>query len=190
MARLPTSLSESEWGESNGVSLQFIQDTVKYWINEYDWRREEAKINELPQFKTAISLDDFGAFDVHFMHSPSDKPGAIPLLFLHGWPGSFIEVQKVLPLWKEAGFHVVAPSLLGFGFSSYTTKKNFKYFHQADIMHKLMVKLGYENYVVQGGDWGSLVGRTVALRYPKNVKALHLNVVRTPAAVCSHWVSL
>ena len=82
----------------------------------------------------------------------------IPLLFLHGWPGSFIEIRKMLRTLVDAGFHVVAPSLPGYGFSSYTTKPGFKFFHHADVMQKLMVRLGYDKFAVQGGDWGQVVG--------------------------------
>ena len=146
-------------------------------MKEYDWRKEEATINELPQFKTAIELQDFGVFDIHFVHATSGVEGAVPLLFLHGWPGSFLEVQKLVKPLLAAGFDVVAPSHPGFGFSSYTDNQGFKFFHLADIHHKLMLRLGYENYAVQGGDVGSLVGRAVALRYPDHAKALHLNMV-------------
>ena len=147
-------------------------------MQEYDWRKEEAKINELPQFKTAIELQDFGVFDIHFVHATSDVEGAVPLLFLHGWPVYFLEVRKLVKPLLAAGFDVVALSHPVFGFLSYTDHQGLKFFHFADIHHKLMLRLGYDNYAVQGGDVGSLVGRAMALRYPDHAKALHLNIVR------------
>ncbi|ORY70386.1 Alpha/Beta hydrolase protein [Pseudomassariella vexata] len=177
LTRLPTGIADSQWGESNGVTFRLIQETVKFWMDEYDWRQEEAKINQMPQFKTAIEMDDFGSFDIHFVHFNSNMPDTIPLLFLHGWSGSFIEVQKVLKTWNEAGFDVVAPSLPGYGFFSYTEREGLKLFHHADIMNKLMLRIGYNEYVVQGGDWGSMVGRSIALRHPDNAKLLHLNML-------------
>jgi pimeloyl-ACP methyl ester carboxylesterase len=103
---------------------------------------------------------------------------AIPILFLHGWPGNWTESYKIIPKLNEAGFDVVAPSLPGFGFSSYTNKPGFKHEQHAEVMHKLMTqRLGYESYVVQGGDWGSFIARTIAIKYPEQVKACHLNMV-------------
>ncbi|GME44624.1 hypothetical protein PV05_09224 [Neofusicoccum parvum] len=176
-SRLPNQLADCQWGEANGVTLNFMRETVQFWINEYDWRQEEEKINQMPQFKTHIDGGEFGSFDVHFVHMTSNVKDAIPLLFLHGWPGSFIEVQKILTPLTAAGFHVVAPSLPGYGFSSYTNKAGFKFFHHADVMHKLMTKLGYQKYAVQGGDWGSIIARSMALRYPDSVKAIHMNML-------------
>lgn len=142
---------------------------------------------------TNIEADGFGPLDVHFVWSRAgggkvqtghdsevgSKGGksGIPLLFLHGWPGSFLEIMKGLPMLNEAGFDVVAPSLPGFGFSSYTSEKEFDIRCHAEVLNKLMLKLGYEKYVVQGGDWGSWITRTLGVMYPDRVKALHLNMV-------------
>jgi pimeloyl-ACP methyl ester carboxylesterase len=98
-------------------------------------------------------------------------------LFVHGWPGSFLEITKGLALLNDAGFDVVAPSLPGYGFSSYTEKKGFDLRRHAEVLNRLMLKLGYERYVVQGGDWGSWITRTLGLLYPQHVSALHLNMV-------------
>jgi pimeloyl-ACP methyl ester carboxylesterase len=154
---------------------------VKFWQDKYSWREEEARINAaLPQFTTLIDVDDgFGTLNIHFVHKRSSKHGqeGIPLLFVHGWPGSFLEIEKGLAPLNDAGFDVVAPSLPGFGFSSYTAKRGFDTGRHAEVFNKLMHKLGYARYVVQGGDWGSWVVRSMALLYPDTVKAVHLNMV-------------
>ena len=103
-----------------------VKALTKYWIEEFDWRAIEKKLNAIPQFKTEIKVEGFDPIDIHFVHQKSDVKGAIPLLFLHGWPGSFLEVTKMLPLLKgEDGkqvFHVVAPSLPNYGFSGRVPK--------------------------------------------------------------------
>jgi pimeloyl-ACP methyl ester carboxylesterase len=154
-----------------------MSKTIDFWRNNYDWRAEEYRLNALPQFMTAVDVDGFGTLDIHFVHARSSVPDAIPLLFLHGWPGSFAEVQKILPLLTSAGFHVIAPSLPGYGFSSYPDEPGFTHRQHAEVMQKVMLKLKYEKYVVQGGDWGSDIARTVAIMYPESVKALHQNMV-------------
>ena len=177
LARLPTNNKDAQWGEQNGVTMDMMSETIDFWRNKYNWREEEAKLNKLPQFITPIHVHDFGTLDIHFVHSKASRPNAIPLLFLHGWPGSFIEVSKILLQLNEAGFDVVAPSLPGFGFSSYTDKPGFNNEQYAETMHNLMQKLGYKEYVIQGGDWGSWIVRCMAILYPKYVKAMHLNMV-------------
>lgn len=103
-----------------------VKALTKYWIEEFDWRAVEKKLNTIPQFKTEIKVEGFDPIDIHFVHQKSDVKGAIPLLFLHGWPGSFLEVTKMLPLLKgedgKQAFHVVAPSLPNYGFSGRVTK--------------------------------------------------------------------
>ncbi|KAK5048687.1 hypothetical protein LTR84_005778 [Exophiala bonariae] len=155
-----------------------MQKIVAFWRDEYDWRAEEARLNALgPQFQTDIDIDGLGTINLHFLHAKSKQSNAIPLLFIHGWPGSFNEVSGVLPLFLEAGFDVVAPSLPGYGFSSYPDIAGFSFEHCAAVFSKLMGILGYESYVIQGGDWGSDVGRTMSLTYPKNIVAYHANTL-------------
>ena len=117
--------SENPW--ARGVPLSEIKRLVHYWESDFDWREAEAKLNHFRQYTTNIGLDGFGMYNVHFIHEASAVPSAIPLLFLHGWPGSFIEVTKMLPELVIRGeqlqaFHVVAPSLINFGFSSANTQ--------------------------------------------------------------------
>ena len=154
-----------------------MEDTIKFWQSDYDWREEEVRLNAIPQFKTSIEVESFGLISVHFLHSPSSTPAAVPLLFLHGWPGSFAEIRKALPALNEAGFHVVAPSLPGFGFTSCPDKAGFKHSQDSELMHKLMLRLNYKYYVVQGGDWGAQIAWTMTLMYSDSVKALHVNLV-------------
>ena len=179
LTRLPTGIANEQWGETNGVSVKVIGDIVKFWREKYDWRAEEARLNEAPQFKTSIDAGSFGVLDIHFVHSKSSESNTIPLLFLHGWPGSFAEIYKAMPELNKAGFTVVAPSLPGYGFSSYPDKAGFKHIHHAEVMHKLMQRLGYNQYVVQGGDWGAFIVRCLAIMYPDSVKAVHQNMVRS-----------
>lgn len=112
---------------SHGTPLADIKRLTRYWENGFDWRAAEAKLNDLPQYTAKVDIDGFGTYDVHFVHKPSTVKNAIPLLFCHGWPGSFIEVTRVLPQLIYGGehfpsFHVVAPSLIDFGFSSASKK--------------------------------------------------------------------
>ena len=119
----------------------------------------EAELNELPQFVTPVQIDGFGSLDIHFVHHQSPIKSAIPLLFVHGWPGSFIEVSKLLPLLtagdgvNNPAYTIVAPSLPNFGFSEGVKKKGFDLAKYAEVLNNLMLKLGYEEYVTQGGDW-------------------------------------
>ncbi|KAL8756328.1 MAG: hypothetical protein Q9184_004537 [Pyrenodesmia sp. 2 TL-2023] len=153
LANFPNELEEAEW--NYGAPLADIKRLTRYWQEKYDWRKAEAQINELPNFTTPIGVDGFG-------------------------PGSFIEVQKILPLLTSTttpSFHVVAPSHPNFGFSSSVTKPGFGLPQYAETCHKLMVKLGYTQYVTQGGDWGCMITRTMSLLYPNNVRAAHINMI-------------
>ena len=170
-------LTNASWNEDNGVTVQTIGDTLDYWRTKYDWRKEEALLNAMPQYHCEIDCGHFGTINVHFVHATASQGTSIPLLFLHGWPGSFAEVRKILPLLTKAGFDVVAPSLPGYGFSSYPEMAGFKHEHTAETMLRLMGVLGYQSFCVQGGDWGSDIARTMGIRYPESVKAVHLNFV-------------
>ena len=134
-----------------GPPLSDIKRLADRWANGFNWRKAEAKLNEVPQYRTMISIDNFDTYEIHFVHQKSSVKNAIPLVFSHGWPGSFIEVTKILPELVKGGkdfpaFHVVAPSLLDYGFSAASKKKGFNVNQQAEMCHKLMLKLGYNEY--------------------------------------------
>jgi pimeloyl-ACP methyl ester carboxylesterase len=174
---LPNEIEGSSW--KYGVPLSDIKRLKKHWETKFDWRAEEWKLNAFPQFVTKITVDGFEPLNIHFIHQKSGVPGAIPLLFVHGWPGSFIEASKIIPLLKGGGekpvFDIVAPSLPNFAFSSGVTKPGFALAQYAETCHKLMLELGYDQYVTQGGDWGFFITRTLAHLYPKHCKACHVN---------------
>ena len=168
IVRFPDELDGT--GNAYGAPLKDIKRLAAHWKDKFDWRAAEAKINELPQFTTHIQAGpDFEALNIHFVHQESPVEGAVPLLFSHGWPGSFIEVQKILPLLMKGdgksipAFHVVAPSLPNFGFSEGTKKKGFGLKEYASTLNQLMLRLGYDEYVTQGGDWGWWITRKTAL---------------------------
>ncbi|KAH9484409.1 Putative epoxide hydrolase [Psilocybe cubensis] len=204
LVRLPDELENA--GRDYGVPLGDIQRLVARWKSGYDWRTHEKQLNdELPQFQGSIDVEGFGSLKVHFVHKKSEVENAIPLLFVHGWPGSFVEVRKILPLLTQeiAGqpsFHVVAFSLPGYGFSEAPKKKGFKINQFAEVGHKLMLSLGYKEYVAQGGDWGSRICQRIASLYGgTHCKAWHTNfplpldtsLIRNPPTLFSHpWLYL
>ncbi|KZF21554.1 alpha/beta-hydrolase [Xylona heveae TC161] len=164
-----------------GVPVAEVKRLVTYWKDKFDWRKAEAQLNKLPHYRTEIEVDGFGTLDIHFIHQVSPNKNAIPLLFSHGWPGSFIEITKLLPFFqgddKTPAFHVVAPSLPNFGFSSGVNRRGFVLTKYAETLNKLMLKLGYDQYVTQGGDWGFSVTRALGRIYPQHCKASHINLV-------------
>ncbi|KAI4251193.1 MAG: hypothetical protein LQ352_005012 [Teloschistes flavicans] len=185
----PDELDEAGW--DYGAPLSDIKRLTKYWQESYDWRKSEAKINELPNYMTQIEVDGFGSIDIHFVHQKSPIEAAIPLLFSHGWPGSFLEVTKILPLLTSStttpSFHIIAPSLPNYGFSAAVHQRGFSLPHYAAACHNLMLALGYPRYVTQGGDWGCMITRIMSLRYPDHVMAAHINMVRGhPPTLLSH----
>ena len=164
----------------HGSPLSDVQRLASRWSNGFDWRTIETDLNKFSQYTTQVEIEGFERQDVHFIHQRSEVQNALPLLFIHGWPGSFVEVTRILPQLVQGGvefpaFHVVAPSLVGFGFSSASKRKDFGIAQQAEALHKVMLALGYAEYVVQSGDLGYLVARFLALRYPEHVKAHHIN---------------
>jgi pimeloyl-ACP methyl ester carboxylesterase len=175
---LPDELEAAEW--EYGAPLADIKKLAEYWKDKYDWRKAEAQLNEMPQFTTDVDVAHFGTFNIHFVHRQSTVKNAIPLIFLHGWPGSFIEVTKILPQLVNGpsdfpSYHLVAPSLVDYGFSSGCPKKGFSIDQHAEYCHKLMQSLGYTKYVAQGGDLGSFVCRLLATKYPDSCVAMHTN---------------
>ncbi|KAI9435116.1 alpha/beta-hydrolase [Lactarius indigo] len=174
-ARFPDEINAAEW--AYGAPLAEIKRLVSRWKDGYDWRIHERKLNALPMFTRNIAVDGFGELNVHYVHQKSVAKGAIPLLFVHGWPGNFLEVTKILPLLTAVSadhpsFHVVAPSLPGYAWSEGVLKKGFNAKCYAELFNKLMISLGYTEYVTQGGDWGHT-----------HVKASHSNMPINPIVI-------
>ncbi|KAI0754244.1 alpha/beta-hydrolase [Daedaleopsis nitida] len=180
ISRLPDELEGAGW--NYGVPLADIKRLVTHWKDGFDWRKAEAELNDLSMYTRDIDVEGFGTLNIHYVHQKSTVPNAIPLLFAHGWPGSFIEIRKMLPLLTSAGpdqpsFHVVAPSLPGFGFSEGVKKPGFAGPQYAELLNKLMLSLGYDEYIYQGGDWGYPLGAFTATHYGhKHLKAWHTNL--------------
>ncbi|KAL1950156.1 hypothetical protein VTO73DRAFT_5279 [Trametes versicolor] len=180
LVRLPDELDGAGW--DYGVPLADIKRLVAHWKDGFDWRKAEAEINKLPMFTRDIEVEGFGTLNIHYVHQKSEVKNAIPLLFVHGWPGDFLEVRKVLPLLTaksadQPSFHVVALDLPGFGFSEAPKKPGFAGRQYAELVNSLMISLGYNEYVYQGGDWGHPVGlHTVTHFGHKHVKAWHSNM--------------
>jgi pimeloyl-ACP methyl ester carboxylesterase len=171
--------SETVPGWQQGVPLQHVRDLCDYWLRGYDWRRCEARLNALGQFRTVI--DGLG---IHFLHVRSRHPGARPLILTHGWPGSVVEFLDVIaPLTdpeahggrSSDAFHVVIPSLPGFGFSDKPSAAGWKLQQIATAWITLMRRLGYERFLAQGGDWGSFVTTTIGAMHPPECMGIHLN---------------
>ncbi|KAJ5648540.1 hypothetical protein N7490_004912 [Penicillium lividum] len=192
-AKLPTQFESPDQDSRDfGVPAKDIARLVTYWKDHFDWRKAEAQLNELPSITPKLKLTDSVYWiSTVIVHQVSPVKNAVPLLFSHGWPGSFIEVKKLLPLLhgddKNPAFHVVAPSLPNFGFSAGVTKRGFGWAQYAETFHKLMIKLGYSEYdITQGGDLGHFITRSMGLLYPEHCKASHLNMI---AAIPPKWTS-
>jgi pimeloyl-ACP methyl ester carboxylesterase len=177
-ARWPERETVKDW--SQGVPLAKLQSLVKYWSTDYDWRRCEAKLNGFPQYRTKID-----GLNIHFLHVRSRHENALPIIITHGWPGSVVEFFKIIDLLTnptahggraEDAFHVVAPSLPGFGFSDKPNEPGWNCARVAKAWSELMQRLGYKRYVAQGGDWGSLVTTTMAQQRPAGLVGIHLNM--------------
>jgi pimeloyl-ACP methyl ester carboxylesterase len=169
---------------SQGVQLATMQKLARYWEKDYDWRRFEARLDALPQFVTTID-----GLDIHFIHVRSRHPNALPVILTHGWPGSIVEMMKVVgPLTDPTAhggsasdaFDVVIPSMPGYGFSGKPSETGWDPVRIARAWIVLMNRLGYTRYVTQGGDWGDPISEEVAILAPAQVAAVHSNM---PAAV-------
>jgi pimeloyl-ACP methyl ester carboxylesterase len=166
--RFPDQLPGTGW--EYGTPSAYLQELVRYWLEEYDWRAREAGLNELAQFTTEIDGQR-----IHFIHERSAREDALPLLMIHGWPGSVVEFQEVIPMLRE-DFHLVVPSLPGYGFSGPTTERGWDAWRIAKAFVQLMADLGYERYGAQGGDWGAQVTERIAVLDPGHCVAIHLNM--------------
>jgi pimeloyl-ACP methyl ester carboxylesterase len=175
--RFPAEIANSGW--DYGTNLAYLKELVAYWRDKYDWRAAERRLNQFDQFTTNID-----GVDIHFIHQRSKNPKAMPLAVTHGWPGSVVEFTKIIGLLTDPAahggdgndaFHVVAISLPGFGFSGKPTERGYGPERIAGILAKLMARLGYTKYGLQGGDWGSSISRFAALNDASHVAGLHLN---------------
>ena len=182
--RLPDQLDGAGW--DYGTERSYLEELCAYWQDSFDWRAAEARFNRFPQFTSEINGEH-----VHFYHIRSPEPHALPLIITHGYPGSVAEFLDILgPLSDPASnggdrrdaFHVIAPSIPGYGFSGPTRHKGFNIAKAAAINDRIMELLGYDRYVAQGGDYGSAISSRMAMNHPDRVIALHLNfIVGRPA---------
>jgi pimeloyl-ACP methyl ester carboxylesterase len=186
-------IAATQWPEketvadtSQGVQLKTMQQLARSWATEHDWRKVEAKLNALPQFITEID-----GLNIHFIHVRSQHENALPMIVTHGWPGSVIEQLKIIdPLTNPTAhgasasdaFHLVIPSLPGYGFSGKPTAPGWNPPRIAGAWALLMQRLGYTRYVAQGGDWGNAVSELMALQQPPGLLGIHTNMAATVPA--------
>src|SRR5436305_4783421 len=164
---------------SQGVQLAFIQALARFWATEYDWRKCEARLNALPQ-----SITEIDGLDIHFIHVKSPHEDALPLIVTHGWPGSPIELLKIIdPLTNPTAhgasasdaFHVVIPSMAGYGFLGKPTTPGWDPARMARAWVEVMTRLGYSRFAAQGGDWGAFVPNVMAQQAPPELIGIHVN---------------
>ena len=187
LVELRRRINATKWPEretvtdaTQGVQLATIQALARYWASDYDWREIEAKMNALPQFITEID-----GLDIHFIHVRSKHENALPLIVTHGWPGSIIEQMKIIdPLTNPTAhgasaadaFHLVIPSMPGYGYSGKPTTAGWDPAHIARAWDVLMKRLGYNRYVAQGGDWGAIVVDLMGVQAPEGLLGIHTNM--------------
>jgi pimeloyl-ACP methyl ester carboxylesterase len=162
-------------GDEYGAPLDQLKQVVDHWRHKYDWRAQEAELNEFPQYITEID-----GTKVHFLHVRSKDPDALPLIMTHGWPGSIVEFLDVIG--RLSDFHLVIPSIPGFGLSGPTPDAGWGVQRIAKAWVTLMERLGYERYGAHGGDWGSVISRHLAAQAPDAVVGVHLNYLPTVGA--------
>ncbi len=177
--RIPRTVAGTGW--ELGVDPQELEALLDYWRDGFDWRREEAALNRIPHVLVRL-----GELEVHAIHASGQGPSPLPLVLTHGWPGSFVEMVKVLPLLTDpaaAGgdpadaFDVVVPSLPGYGFSQAPAELGWNVFRIAELWVELMAALGYERFVAQGGDFGAGVSTALGLAHPERLLGIHLNYI-------------
>jgi len=183
--RLPDEVNDDKW--SYGTPRAYLAELIAYWRNQFDWRQREAALNRFDQFRAPIAAAFGGR--VHFIHQRSRHAGAFPLILTHGWPGSVVEFEKIIgPLVDPEAhggsaadaFHVVCPSMPGYGFSDRPTQPGCDVRRVAQVNVELMAALGYQRYGAQGGDWGGVATPHMAVLDPDHCVAIHLNFAMAP----------
>ncbi len=178
-SRWPTPVMGASWDD--GTDLALMKRLANYWQDHFDWRKQEERLNRLPHYLATID----GA-QIHFVHQPGNGPAPLPLVITHGWPGSFAEMEQIIPLLADPGahggdpadaFHVVVPSLPGYGFSPPPTVPGVSTRRIAELWRKLMESLGYPRFAAQGGDIGAGVSVWLARLFPKTLVGAHLNFI-------------
>lgn len=176
--RFPDQIEGTGW--EYGIPTGYLRELVEYWRDTYDWRAQEARLNELAHFRTTIDGQS-----IHFIHARSPHENALPLLMTHGWPGSVVEFLDVIPRLTDPeahggsaadAFHVIAPSLPGYGFSEPTRAPGWDTWRIAEAFAQLMDRLDYSRYGAQGGDWGAQVTTRIGAIDPEHCAAIHLNM--------------
>ena len=163
----------SEW--TYGTKLSYLKELTDYWLNEFDWRQTENEINSYPNYIAGID-----GIKIHFLHIRSNKENSIPLIITHGWPGSFLEMTKLISCLRQRNdffFDLIIPSIPGFGFSQKINTQGCNLWFIADLWSKLIKELGYEKVIAQGGDFGAGVSTALALKHPEKILGLHLNYI-------------
>ena len=171
--RWPDEIENSGW--DYGANLGYMKELHQYWLTQFDWRKTEKEINLYENF-----IADIDGYEIHFIHKKGTGKKSIPIIITHGWPGSFLEIMKLIPLLTEdpgITFDVIVPSMLGYGFSSKPTKEGCNVGFIADLWIKLMNELGYKKFAAQGGDFGSGVSAALAYKYPESLIGIHLNYI-------------
>jgi len=192
LADLKERLGQTRWpdelpgtGWDYGTNMAYLKELVDYWQNSFDWRAQEEAINRFSHFKA-----DVDGLGIHFIHQKGVGPDPMPLVLTHGWPGSFFEMSKITPLLADPAshggdaadaFHVVTPSMPGYGFSDHPTKPGMHVLRVSDLWVKLMKDgLGYDRFGAQGGDWGASVTAYLGFAYPENLIGIHLTSMVRP----------
>jgi pimeloyl-ACP methyl ester carboxylesterase len=178
-ARWPASLDPDSWDD--GASISFMKRLVDHWVNHFDWRAQEERLSRLANKMMTVDNQD-----IHFVHQEGRGPAPMPLILTHGWPGSFVEMEQIIPLLADPAahggdpvdaFHVVVPSLPGFGFSPAPSRQGVSSREIATLWRDLMAALGYSRFAAQGGDIGAGVSTWLGRLYPESVTGIHLNFI-------------
>ena len=173
LTRWPDEIENSGW--TYGASLSYMKELADYWANNFNWRKIESEINKFGNFIAQID-----GYKIHFLHIRGKGEKSVPIIITHGWPSSFLEMLKLIPLLTENSdfsFDLVIPSIPGYGFSQKITQPGCNVSFIADLWHKLMTELGYDKYGVQGGDFGAGVSTALSMKYPDHVTGMHLNYI-------------